>query len=174
MHELNTMDPISWLCDRAIGFKELSNYEREAIMHFTLLWSFFEARVLNTNASAEAICELVKRWKDQYRLRIEHFVKSIEYFRSRYFNDGVATNHFAGLNLRGNDRRELVEAVLRGENTDPVDSVVVLLIIIFRLRNNLFHGIKWAYGIRGQLDNFTHANYVLMTALDLNDSLRMS
>lgn len=34
------------------------------------------------------------------------------------------------------------------------------------LRNNLFHGLKWAYGMRGQRDNFIHASRVLMLATD--------
>jgi hypothetical protein len=59
-----------------------------------------------------------------------------------------------------------VRAVLKGENTNPADCVAVLLIVAFRLRNNLFHGVKWAYGIRGQLGNFTNANEALMAALE--------
>lgn len=42
------------------------------------------------------------------------------------------------------------------------------LIIVYRFRNNLFHGTKWGYGIRGQFDNFRHANDVLMAALDVH------
>jgi hypothetical protein len=33
------------------------------------------------------------------------------------------------------------------------------------LRNNLFHGVKWAYGIRDQRSNFEHANQALMAAI---------
>ena len=44
--------------------------------------------------------------------------------------------------------------------------VAVILIVIYRFRNNLFHGVKWEYELRGQLDNFNHANQVLMAAYD--------
>ncbi len=84
----------------------------------------------------------------------------------RYFQNGDPTEHFRGLNLRRNDNIELVRAVLSGTNTNPADSVAALLIVVFRLRNNLFHGVKWAYGIRGQLSNFMNANMSLMAALE--------
>jgi len=72
------------------------------------------------------------------------------------------------LKLRQNDKPELVEAVLSGRENEPARSITVLLIIVYRLRNNLFHGHKWAYDLRGQLQNFTHANATLMKALEVN------
>ena len=39
------------------------------------------------------------------------------------------------------------------------------------VRNNLFHGAKWAYELRGQRDNFTHANCILMRMLDRHGQL---
>ena len=58
-----------------------------------------------------------------------------------------------------------MKQVLRGENNNHADSVAGLLIVIYRLRNNLFHGIKWAYGIQGQRNNFEQANAALIAAL---------
>jgi hypothetical protein len=160
------MNPIDWLCAKAPGFSDLSEKERAAIMHFSLLWSFFEAETLNANASANSILALVRGWASDDRLNIAPFAPSLAYFRNRYFTHGIATEHFGGLNLRRNDSPELVSAVLSGENTNPADCVAVLLIVVFRLRNNLFHGGKWAYGICGQLGNFTNANAALMAALE--------
>jgi len=66
----------------------------------------------------------------------------------------------------------LAAANLRqGDKTDTTSSIAALLIIIYRLRNNLFHGLKWAYNIQGQRSNFAHANYVLMTVLDVHGKL---
>jgi hypothetical protein len=59
-----------------------------------------------------------------------------------------------------------VGRVIRGKSDEPGDSMLCTLMIVWRLRNNLFHGSKWAYQIRGQLDNFTHANAVLMKVLE--------
>lgn len=161
------MNPIEWLAEKDPGFRELSEGERSAIMHFSLLWSFFEAKSLQTNASADKILSLVHRCKSTGCLNIAPFSPSLSYFCDRYFPNGVKTKYFDGLNLRQNDNPDLVRAVLIRDNTNPADCVAVLLIIVLRLRNNLFHGVKWAYGIRGQLTNFTHATAALMAALEI-------
>ena len=161
------MNPIEWLCEKAPGFSELSDKERAAIMNFSLLWSFFEAKSLQINASANRILALIHKWASDGRLKISPFAPSLTYFCDRYFSYGTATEHFYGLNLRRNDNPDLVRAVLKRENTNPADCIAVLLIVVLRLRNNLFHGVKWAYGIRGQLDNFTNANAALMAALEI-------
>lgn len=59
--------------------------------------------------------------------------------------------------------------MLKGETTDVADVAAVLLIIVYRFRNHLLHGLKWAYEIRGQFENFTHANAVLMRAIELQE-----
>lgn len=160
------MNPIDWLCTHAPGFKELSNEEREAILHFSLLWSFFEAKSLNTNASASAILALTQNWASQGQLKLEPFENSLAYFQARHFANRLPTAHLDGLALRTNDNPGLVHSVLKGEAMSPSDTVAALLIVVYRLRNNLFHGAKWAYDIRGQLGNFTHANAALMAALE--------
>lgn len=162
------MNPIAWLNAHAPGFQALSENERQAIMQFSLLWSLFEANALNTRGSANAILALVQRWDDQGRLNAADFADHLAYFRHRYFADGAFTQHFQGLHLRANDNRETVEAVLRGEDEGPANCVGALLIIVLRFRNNLFHGIKWAHKLRGQLQNFKHANALLMKALEVN------
>ena len=59
--------------------------------------------------------------------------------------------------------------MLKGETADIAEIAAGLLIIVFRFRNNLLHGVKWAYQIQGQLENFCHANAVLMRAIELHD-----
>ena len=161
------MKPIEWLEGHVHGFLELPEADRQAILHFALLWSLFESTALDTRASSAAIVTLVKEWWATGMLRIEPYEKSLRYFQNRYFQDGEPTPQFAGLNLRRNDNPELVRSVFSRENANVTDSVSALLIVVYRLRNNLFHGEKWAYGIRGQLRNFTEANNVLMATLPL-------
>jgi len=161
------MKPIEWLEQNAHGFNALSEPEREAISNFSLLWSFFEARALATRGSSHAILALTHKWSSQGLLDVQNFSASLQYFQKRYYSNSVATQHLASLNLRTNDCPELVNAVLKSENTNPADCVAALLIIVYRLRNNLFHGAKWAYGIQGQLENFNNANSVLMIALSI-------
>ncbi len=160
------MSPIEWLEQKAPGFVHLSPDERNAIMHFALMWSFFEDQVLGNNASAAAIETAVADLDRQGRLQPKEFDLVLAYFRNRYFKVGSPTPFFSDLNVRKNDNPPLVTAVLSGANNQPSDCVSATLIVVYRLRNNLFHGTKWAYGIAGQLDNFTAATQALMTMLD--------
>lgn len=160
------MNPHTWLCEKEPGFGDLTDQERAAVMHFSLLWSLFEAKALATNASADRIYDLVLKWASGHRLEIAPFLQSLAHFRARYSNGPHAAELLHGLNLRHNDKPDLIEMVLRGEDASEPDCVAALLIIVYRLRNNLFHGLKWAYGMRGQLDNFNNANEALMAALD--------
>jgi hypothetical protein len=159
------MNPIPWLEQNAPGFRELSAEERDAIFHFALLWTIFEARALDTRASVKAIRDRVSVWAKEDRLTPNAFSGPFHYFAARYFQDGEPTERFYGLHLRPNDAPDLVRAVLRGEDRDAVNQVIVTLIVAYRLRNNLFHGVKWGYGIQGQLENFKNANAALIAAL---------
>lgn len=162
------MTTIEWLHDNAPGFCELSGEERDAIMQFSLLWSLFEARALGAQGNAGSILRAAERWADKGLLTAQTFAPALSYFRNRYLADGAFTCHFDQLHLRNNDRPELVKKVLQCEPADIAEVAAALLIIIYRLRNNLFHGIKWAYEIRGQYENFTHASAVLMQAIELH------
>lgn len=167
------MTPIEWLETYAPGFKDLHEPEREAIEHFSLLWSLFEASVLERSASSRAIRDVARSW--QGRLDIEAFRPHLDYFRHRYFQDESPTHHFNGpngLNLRKSDEPQLVEGVLIGGIDDAPRVVAALLVIVYRLRNNLFHGMKWAYGLADQLENFQNANALLMLSLEVHLHLR--
>ena len=160
------MTPIEWLNLYAPGFALLSDDERRAIMEFSLLWSFFEARALDTAASSARIGALVKSWNEDESLSLVPFAESLAHYKQRYFRNGAPTEHYAGLLLRPTDNPALVEAVLNGANEDPTDCVTVLLIVVYRLRNNLIHGMKWAYGIADQRENFLFASAALVAALN--------
>ena len=160
------MNTKQWLISRAAGFGDLTKDDLDPIMYFSLLWSLFEAEALNNNASSSKICKLVTKWDRAGTLRFAGFTESLAYFKNRYFANGALTYYFQGLRLRPGDCPKLVEAVITGENTGEANSVIALLVIVYRLRNNLFHGEKWAYALRGQRGNFRHANLVLMKALE--------
>jgi len=126
------------------------------------LWTVYEGTVLQASGSAAAIILTVDSLKSRGRLSLDPFRPAIEYFTGRYFDGSDLTEAFHGLHLRSNDRRELVENVLRGKSSDDAEILSAVLIIIYRLRNNLFHGVKWSYGIKDQLENFRNANAVLV------------
>jgi hypothetical protein len=161
----------AWLEAKAPGFQELPDDDRRAIFDFAFLWSLFEAEIMEANARVDRITERVDAWAADNMLGAELYDAELAYFRDRYFADGELTYHYPYLDLRKSDHPELVEAVIRAAANDPRDRVLALLMIIWRLRNNLFHGAKWAYQIKGQRENFTHANAVLMRVLERHGQL---
>jgi hypothetical protein len=161
------IEPEEWLTKYAPGYAELARSERQAVAYFCFLWSLFEAQQLNRAATPAAIIEQVKLWHTQGRLSANGFGEPLAYFTNRYFSNGDFTYLFSGLKFRTHDRRALVEKVLSGRSGRSDDVVSALLLIVYRLRNNLFHGEKWGYGIAEQEGNFQNANQVLIEALQI-------
>lgn len=141
--------------------------DREAIFHFALLWSLFEARVLDTRANPPRILAAVQVWQNIAPLEIATLADALGFFRQRYFPDGNASYHYEQLNLHP-DYLELATRVLAGADATNLEKLQVLLLIVYRLRNNLMHGVKWEYFMVGQLPNFTHANNILMRVMDIH------
>ncbi|MGY2850688.1 hypothetical protein ACVIWU_008285 [Bradyrhizobium sp. USDA 4509] len=160
-----------WLLEKAPGFKNLPAQDRSAIFNFAFLWSLFEAKIMSNFARADRIRAKVDEWTAAGTLEAELYNAELRYFQDRYFAEGALTDHFPYLGLRPTDHPELVRSVIQGVNNDPRDRVLALLMIVWRLRNNLFHGAKWSYELSGQLDNFAHANNVLMRLLERHGRL---
>jgi len=160
-----------WLEARAPGFRNLPGPDRHAIFDFTFLWSLFEAQIMGNFARADRIREQVDSWAANGMLEAGLYDTELAYFRNRYFADGALTHHFPYLHLRSSDHLALVQAVITGANNDPRDRILCLLMIVWRLRNNLFHGAKWAYELRDQQVNFMHANRILMRILERHGQL---
>lgn len=149
----------------APGVANLSPEEHEAIQRFTLLWTLFEAQVLQNNASVNKIAEIVDNLDIQV-VDDDWFKEQLIYFKERYVGGGNTNYRFDHLQLRNKDDPERVRSVLVGENEDPKDQLIACLTIVYRFRNNFFHGLKWAYGIQEQFDNFTHSASLLKMCLE--------
>lgn len=167
----NQFHPIPWLNDNAPGFSDLQQQEKDAVMQFSLLWSLFEAQALESSASSNSILKKCQKWSQRGVLELDTLQCFLDYFKERYIEQGKPNDRFKHLHLRRNDKPELVINVLRGIETDLGNILAVLLIIVYRYRNNFFHGIKWAYNFRDQLDNFTNANRLLSMLIKLNSQV---
>lgn len=148
------MSAFEWLQQHAPGMPQLTAAERAAISDFSIFWSLFESFALDNSASAERILRTTRSWCDSGNLTAQTFAPHLDYFRGRYFQNGLETAHFAHLNLRGNDMIDLVRRVLQGQSEGVAQDSAVALIVVYRFRNNLFHGMKWEYALQGQLENF--------------------
>lgn len=163
-----SMDPEHWLEHNAVGYDQLTLEERAAIKNFAFLWSYFEATCLKKSASASAIAQLCAEMAANGTLALRDYEPAIGYFCKRYFKDPDTTPEYDGLRLPNDGQRNMVLKAISDKNATDVEVLAGILVIIYRLRNNLMHGEKWAYGIRGQLSNFNHANNVLMAVKSAN------
>lgn len=151
------------------GFNKLEPEEVSAIQDFMLLWSAFEAEMVNSRADGPALVDLARRIGNAVQLQLGGISAEMDYFRDRYWQNGAATMRAAELKL--DKYKPQVEKIaydfLNGSEQDPAAVLAGLLLVIYRLRNNMFHGPKWAYGIQGQYDNFTKCSAVLKWVLSL-------
>ena len=160
------MDPEDWLRDRVNGYSELGPHDVRAIQNFTFLWSIFEARRLNNDGNVPAIMAIVDKYAAA--LRPEPYQRAIAHFRARYFDGAALTDNFRRLYLPERDYIILVERFVRGDPLTLRDIVAALLIIVYRIRNNLFHGNKWDGDMQDERMNFSQANDVLIAFMDLD------
>jgi len=150
---------IEWINNR-FGTNFTEN-DLGSIKDFALAWNIFENLVCNNSCSVNQLAQRL----NQIDFEIGDFTEPLEYFKNRYVSNGVTNGRFEHLNFRPNDRREIVEGVLLGQNNLTRDIVFALSIIVFRYRNNLFHGLKQIENIDQQRENFENANLVLTKIL---------
>ncbi len=160
------MDISEYLERKGLGYKHLSEDERKAISNFSLMWSLFEAQLLEENASSRKIISKCEEWEESDGIDEQLINDHLAYFQARYIENGEPNCRYKHLNLRGNDAPDMISGVLKGEINDLTSRMSCCLIIILRFRNNYFHGIKWAYQFANQRENFDRSCNLLAMCLD--------
>lgn len=160
------MEVEEYLKSKNMGYANLSEIERKAISNFALVWSLFEAQLLEESASARKIVQKSQEWVNQRGLNDELYKDHLSYFKARYVEGEELSYRFTHLHLRQNDNEKLVRDVLLGNDNTPENKLACCLIIVLRFRNNYFHGAKWAYQFREQQDNFEKSCSLLTRCLD--------
>lgn len=56
------LEPNNWLSNCAPGFSQLESSERRAVTDFVMVWSLYEAQVLNCRASADGMLAKIDEW----------------------------------------------------------------------------------------------------------------
>ncbi|WP_242218938.1 hypothetical protein [Shinella zoogloeoides] len=159
-----------WLVSRARGYDNLDPSEVQAIEQFSLVWTYFENVICNRNANLTTIRAAVDKLQHSDNgIEAKAFEPALTYFSERYFPGGQQDGRFDGLRWRNGGEaaaKALAVEVLTGKAMAPSDQLTALLFITYRLRNNLFHGEKWAYGIRDQKANFISATHTLINVIE--------
>ncbi|MDM1537490.1 hypothetical protein [Myroides odoratimimus] len=161
---------INWLNHRyGTSFTE-NNIQ--SIKDFSLIWNLFEGKFFETSFSIDKLEKILI----DTDIDIYCFLPYLEYFKNRYVNqeDNTINERFSFLHFRKKDREDFVtEVLLNNENilnyieTNTQYKVVLAIsIIVYRFRNNLFHGVKNIQHIDQQEENFVTANDFLRTIIE--------
>jgi hypothetical protein len=157
-----------WISDNCLGGRSLKPEAVDVISDFTLMWNLFEGAVCHGNAHIRTFERLAETLAQRASVSAETG-ECVRFWSDRY-RIGVGFNHlFQRLNFRPADRREHVEAVLRGEKDDHISQVLAVLIIVYRLRNNLFHGLKSIDTLNDQVPNLSMACQALAAIMKVSD-----
>jgi len=160
-----TPETLEWLSYKVPGFANLSVEERDAIDDFSFLWSLFEGAELNRHCSVQTIRQYVTDLDQRGRFLEFDCDTYLGYLKDRYYKNGQVTEYYPYLYLERNHNPAEVMDALSNENSTKLVKIIGCLIVIYRLRNNLFHGEKWLYELRDQKNNFEHANVFLISLM---------
>lgn len=148
----------------------LTAREKRALRDFVLIWSLYEAQVLNCQATAPRMLRAIDLWNENDLLTGDSIGESWNYFVHRLTTQHVINHRFEALRFQNAAQRTLAEDALTAlePRPDTLGRHQSLALVIHRLRNNLMHGEKWSYGLADQEANFVHAAHVLMVWTSLS------
>jgi hypothetical protein len=130
----------------------------QTVQQFTLLWMIYEGRVFGTKYKNATLQELVTDGV----IKLKDLEKPWDYFSSRYMVDDATLNDtFDQLSFESKKDESRLREILTSGTTDQKERTVAILLIVHRLRNNLFHGIKKMASLNLQRENLAMANNVL-------------
>lgn len=162
--------PLIWLRNR-VGIEALPDSAFDAAMNFALLWMYFEGQACETVANPNRLRDFVK---DLYSRKLAALTGKLQepllYFRSRYADVQHDQERFLRrlgdpARIKPVDRDAIILA-LSDRVVDEVDIAIGLLLICYRIRNNLFHGSKQIPTLQQQEVLFANVGHVLIVFLD--------
>jgi hypothetical protein len=168
MTTVNAFNATEWIAQNTAGGTEFSAEAHEAVASFTTMWNFFESTLCDNRASVAAFERACERFavNQTSPATIAALDECLAFWRFRYRTPDGFGHRFESLYFRPNDRRAHVESVLEGKSTDPKARLLELMIIVYRLRNNLFHGLKTLAMLNDQVANLSTASRCLAAILE--------
>lgn len=154
-----------WLRNNLKGYRDLNDDIRRVILFFAVAWSLFERRALGDGEIRKGIDEFVAS-RIPLNAELRPFNPAIQHFVERFVTDGATNEAFDALVKENQGFEDDIKPVLLGTDSSPRGQVLTLLYIIYCLRNNMIHGVKWEWGYHNQLQNLDHSIGVLNILLD--------
>jgi hypothetical protein len=165
-------DAGSWIAANTYGGTRLTAEAIAAVANFTMMWNLFEGLACDNNANVAKFEEIASSVNDasaseEFKAQLDEFVS---FWTFRYRTPQGFADRFLGLNFRRGDRREVVEEVLTGRLHSAREKTLALLVIVYRLRNNLFHGLKTIDMLNDQVANLNTASRCLAMLMTIAQS----
>ena len=154
----NTSEISLWINDYLHVSVDTEEYVE--VRNFLILWNLFEAKWFD--------CDFGKNKSniDKIHLASDLVSTTIQYLQHRYITNGSSNERFMRLRLRNNHDTTSIQRVLLGLTNNSCDIIKAIIMIIYRYRNNLFHGEKAIASLPMQKDNFINANKFLIACLE--------
>ena len=152
-------------------YSELDESKLTSIFYFPLIWNLFEKDCCDNDAAINKHPkEIAKKHTDEVDSELVGGVYS--HFLGRYVEGGQTTSLFNNFKFGKNNQdgkvfKDFVIDVLL--TPEAGQQKQVLLYIAFRLRNNLYHGIKDVSRLYEQNENFRQINRLLMALIDMQE-----
>jgi len=156
-------DATAWITQRTLGGTDLLPEATAAVANFTMMWNLFEGVLCGNHANIREF-ERIAQELSGGQLSTEETAsldECLAFWSFRYRTPEGFASRFDRLNFRPNDKRNLVEEVLSGTRHELSDRALALMIIAYRLRNNLFHGLKTIKTLNNQVHNLNTASRCL-------------
>jgi hypothetical protein len=167
-----SLRPLDWANEYTQAAVALHGDVVEPILHFSILWNLFERDACGKQASRHRVGTVVAAAAAARQISLEAFAEHLEYFQNRARRNGMLVEHYLDALRVDRKDRALVGDVLSGHRNDVRSVVHALLLVVLRIRNNLFHGEKDVAVLHTQADLFRAANSVVATYLTVTRGMR--
>lgn len=144
----------------------------QSVWNFLFLWGLYEAELMNNHTSARNVWNNCGVFAPEVKA-VDHFYEIIH---QRYVDENQHINVvFDQLCFREEEGKykDDIKSFLLSANTSDEEKNKVCRMILWRYRNNLFHGKKELKSIWKQLDFFEEANVYLKSGLENKTGIRL-
>lgn len=163
-----------YILERSAVPTDFSKPEYQIVMNFTMLWNIFESQYLPYSKARKLFSYKVKQLIVPERIVDETF----SFFQERYIGKDRDIEH-GSLNTlftqsKDGQREMIVVQKLLEHPQDSIDKKIACFSIIYRYRNNLFHGNKDLQQIWRQSELFYRACDYLIACMNIEENRRIT
>jgi hypothetical protein len=164
----DTFDAYYWITSKVAYGRDLQSESYQTVASLAVLCAYFEEEYGHNGAGKAVFRECADRAAARLNGGLPpELLEALAYWRTRYVDLGHFTPNYRTIVWRKNEDVATVEAVLMGQTKTASDEIMALLTITYRLRNNLFHGLKGIGELNGQRQNLAVACMALSAVMEL-------